>query len=153
MPQQQSDKTKAFSLGREMNQTAKKYEPGRGNESEFQPRLAIESSPDADTQARQGSDDMPTPSPSREGKRFYGNYSPSGPVLNKQQTSPDGATHNFTVSRAQSSFTKVPLGGEDHGDGPESPFPSRVRNSPTSKSPYAPGSAVKKPVKSLVVSI
>ena len=153
----ESDKQKAFSLGRDMNQAAKKYEtPGRGgNDSpapDGNPRVHMQHSPDTETQSRQQGQSPLTPQASGNGKRSYGSYSPSGPVMNKQQVSPDGQRHHFTVSRAQSSFEKVALGGgADDGDGPESNV--RIRNSPNGKSPYAPGSAVKKPVKSLVVSI
>ena len=134
-----SDKEKAFSVGRELNQVAKRAEPGRGGDAATNNSMYPKQDDSLVTPKRE----LP-----KEGLKKY-----SSPPLEKSTISSNGDIHNFSVVRAQSSFQKVPFGGtlEIEADGPESPI--RIRNSPSGRSPYAPGTAIKKPVKSLVVSI
>ena len=145
------DKQKQFNVGREMNQAAKKNEPGKGGEVGSIPQSP---NPNKGGEIQMGGATFSTPkSLPKQGVKTY-----NSPPLQKAAHSPTGEVHNYTVSRAQSSFQKIQFGAGADGfeqDGPESGSPEggRVRTSPSGRSPYAPGSAIKKPVKSLVVSI
>jgi hypothetical protein len=169
-----TDKQKVFSVGREMSQALKKEEPGNSSSSregndnkkaKDKDKNGLEIpplSPESLQQEREGlafttPKQPPKPQTSIKiyGSGLPGQNSESGsPPLQKVSVSPSGERHTYSITRAQSSFEKVPFGGgidDGSGNGPESPV--RIRNAPSSKSPYAPGSTVKKPVKSLVVSI
>jgi len=153
---QPTDKQKQFSVGRDMNRAAKTKVPGRASSAEkgtdADPMLLPQPTPNLDGENQMGDATFSTPKqlPKQDGKVF------SSHPLQKAAQSPTGEVHNYTVSRAQSSFQKIQFGtgadGIEH-DVPESGSPVSIRISPSGKSPYAPGSAVKRPVKSLVVSI
>jgi len=153
---QPKDKQKQFSVGREMNQAAKKSEPGRASSSSMERGSEVDSPQQRPHTGESQMDEATFSSPKQLPKQGVKVF--SSPPLQKAVQSTSGEVHNVTVSRAQSSFQKIQFGaGIDDSwaehDGPESSSPVRLRASPSGRSPYAPGSTVKKPVKSLVVSI
>ena len=103
-------------------------------------------SPDSESNARQElSLNRAHSSPSSKEK-----LKPSVPPLSKTAISPSGDRHQYTVTRAQSSFNKIDLGADGFELGEINPETPLKRPVPQGASPYTPS---KKPVKSLVVSI
>ena len=137
-----TEKQKQFAQGKGNNNAMKKYEPGNNFMKEsLQTPNKIENS------------SLPAISPDSDNhERGELAKKTDIPPMSRTTTSPNGERHNYTVSRAKSSFQKVPFGGtvgDEDGSNPETPIIRRP-GQPIGRSPY---SSPKKSVKSLIVSI